>query len=122
MLLPLNNTLNLSSVTDDDSETERMRYICPRCECSLRPDLKQVLEVLVELHNLTKLKSNSNQYQALNNNNNSNNTNNAVNTENKPTHDLYFHQFPEFVAVQLLCDRAISFIKHIQKSIAVSLL
>uniref|UniRef100_A0AA85KJM0 [histone H3]-trimethyl-L-lysine(4) demethylase n=1 Tax=Trichobilharzia regenti TaxID=157069 RepID=A0AA85KJM0_TRIRE len=101
-----------------DSETERMRYICPRCECSLRPDLKQVLEVLVELHNLTKLKSNSNQYQALNNNNNSNNTNNAVNTENKPTHDLYFHQFPEFVAVQLLCDRAISFIKHIQKSIA----
>ncbi|CAH8526116.1 unnamed protein product [Schistosoma mattheei] len=90
-----------------DSETERMRYICPRCECSLRPDLKQVLNFVSELNNLSSCNNDSNHDQTVNSSNNSH-------------HEisLCFHQFPEFVAVQLLCVRAISFIKHIQTSIA----
>ncbi|XP_018651207.1 putative jumonji/arid domain-containing protein [Schistosoma mansoni] len=89
-----------------DSETERMRYICPRCECSLRPDLKQVLNFVSELNNLFSCNNDSNHDQTANSN------------DNEHERSLCFHQFPEFVAVQLLCYRAISFIKHIQKSIA----
>ncbi|CAH8542482.1 unnamed protein product [Schistosoma guineensis] len=90
-----------------DSETERMRYICPRCECSLRPDLKQVLNFVSELNNLSSCNNDSNHDQTVNSSNN-----------NHHEISLCFHQFPEFVAVQLLCVRAISFIKHIQTSIA----
>ncbi|KAH8876273.1 Lysine-specific demethylase 5B [Schistosoma japonicum] len=89
-----------------DSETERMRYICSRCECSLRPDLKQVLNFVSELSNLSLCNNGSNQDRNIDCNNNNYERN------------LCFCQFPEFVAVQLLCDRAISFIKHIQQSIA----
>ncbi|KAK4471450.1 hypothetical protein MN116_004878 [Schistosoma mekongi] len=89
-----------------DSETERMRYICSRCECSLRPDLKQVLNFVSELSNLSSCNGDSNQDQ------------NIDGSNNNYERNLCFCQFPEFVAVQLLCDRAISFIKHIQKSIA----
>ncbi|CAH8556885.1 unnamed protein product [Schistosoma rodhaini] len=89
-----------------DSETERMRYICPRCECSLRPDLKQVFNFVSELNNLFSCNNDSNHDQTVNSN------------DNQHERSLCFHQFPEFVAVQLLCYRAISFIKHIQKSIA----
>ncbi|CAH8529702.1 unnamed protein product [Heterobilharzia americana] len=90
-----------------DSETERMRYICPRCECSLRPDLKQVLELLSDLSSLARNRNESNQNKAMHSNNKNNNS-----------RDIYFHQFPEFVAVQLLCDRALCFIKYIQNEIA----
>ncbi|KAF5403943.1 hypothetical protein PHET_02650 [Paragonimus heterotremus] len=84
-----------------ETETDRLRYMCPRCERTLRPDLEQVLHILDELVRVLPVA------QAT--------TGGSPPGPNRRV--LCLVRLPEFVALQMLCERAFLFIRHLRSTI-----
>ncbi|KAF6780310.1 hypothetical protein AHF37_00243 [Paragonimus kellicotti] len=84
-----------------ETETDRLRYMCPRCERTLRPDLEQVLHILDELVRVLPVA------QA--------DTGGSPPGPNRRV--LCLVRLPEFVALQMLCERAFLFIRHLRSTI-----
>lgn len=101
-------TLTFFRSFTQDSETERLRYMCPRCERSLRPDLNQVLSVLDDLIQALPVERSDNEPTG---------GEHADGTSSNRIMCLL--RLPEFVAVQLLCERAFLFIRQLRETILV---
>ncbi|CAL8093217.1 unnamed protein product [Calicophoron daubneyi] len=88
-----------------DSEVDRLRYICPRCECSMRPDLDQVLNILDDLTSV--LPTDPQVISSMG----------SPSSPPPPKRVMCLLRLPEFVAVQLLCERAFLFIRRVRNTI-----
>ncbi|KAA3677020.1 uncharacterized protein DEA37_0009622, partial [Paragonimus westermani] len=84
-----------------ETETDRLRYMCPRCERTLRPDLEQVLHILDELVRVLPVDQ----------------ANTGCSSPGPNRRVLCLVRLPEFVALQMLCERAFLFIRHLRSTI-----
>ncbi|CAH8625247.1 unnamed protein product [Dicrocoelium dendriticum] len=84
-----------------ESEAERFRYMCPRCERGLRPDLATVFKLLDDLNSMVPSHS-----QAV-----------PTSTVARNRRPFCLAQLPEFAALQMLCERALAFIRLVRSTL-----
>lgn len=105
-------------------EITRLRYTCPRCERSLRPELSTVIPILEELIPLVapgKTPPPSAPIDA---------SNSITPAASIVTSDLvasllqvaFLLRLPSMAAVQMLCERAFAFVRRVRSVILASLL
>ncbi|GAA51102.1 lysine-specific demethylase 5A, partial [Clonorchis sinensis] len=84
-----------------ESETDRLRYMCPRCERSMRPDLTHVHALLDDLVRILPIEA----------------TTQPTPTSASTRRPFCLPRLPEFVALQMLCERAVSFVRRLRSVI-----
>ncbi|OON23612.1 PHD-finger [Opisthorchis viverrini] len=84
-----------------ESETDRLRYMCPRCERSMRPDLTHVHALLDDLVRILPIEA----------------TTQPTPTSASTRRPFCLPRLPEFVALQMLCERAVSFVRRLRNVI-----